>query len=144
MVKIQVLGQGMIPGIGTVAPHKSPFEADYKLITRIMGHGSLKVRIQNPITKAFIPLTASNAKRMYDTWDNYKSAKTTSSTPVLHPSTPQQTTQQVVENKVEENKVEESKVEENNTRKGNNNYNNQKNNKHNNNSFKPVVNPENK
>ena len=143
MVKIQVLGEGMIPGIGTVAPHKSPFEADYKLITRIMGHGSLKVRIQNPITKAFIPLTASNAKRMYETWNDYKAPKTTSA-PILHPTTPQQTTQPVAETKVEENKVEEVKVEEN-TNKGNNNYNNQKNNnKHNNNSFKPVTNPENK
>lgn len=143
MVKIQVLGEGMIPGIGTVAPHKSPFEADYKLITRIMGHGSLKVRIQNPITKAFIPLTASNAKRMYETWNDYKAPKTTSA-PVLHPTTPQQTTQPVIaETKVEENKVEEVKVEEN-TNKGNNNYNNQKNNNKHNNSFKPVTNPENK
>lgn len=143
MVKIQVLGQGMIPGIGTVAPHKSPFEADYKLITRIMRHGSLEVRIQNPITKAFIPLTASNAKRMYETWNDYKAPKTTISAPVLHPSTPRQTTQPVAETKVEENKVEEVKVEEN-TNKGNNVYNNQKNNNKHNNSFKPVTNPENK
>lgn len=139
MVKIQVLGHGMIPGIGTVAPHKSPFEADYKLITRIMNHGSLQVNIQNPITKSFIPLTASNAKRMYETWNNYKAKEAPKvATPVLHPTAPQP----VVEEKVEETKVEE-KAE---TKKEyNNNYNNQKNNKHNNNnSFKPVVNPENK
>jgi hypothetical protein len=136
MVKIQVLGYGMIPGIGTVAPHKSPFDADYKLITRIMGHGSLQVRMQNPITKAFIPITSSNVKRMYKTWNDYKAPKITQSAPVLHPTTPQP----VIETKVEEIK-EDIKTEENS--KGSNNY-NQKNNKHNNNSFKPINDSENK
>lgn len=139
MVKIQVFGHGMIPGIGTVAPHKEPFEADIKLIRRIIGSGNLQVKIQNPVTKAFIPVNVGNVNRLYHTWDNYK-AKEVAKTPVLHPSVPQPVTP-VVEIKVEEPVVEEKKDNNQN----NQNTNQKKNDKnHNNNSYKPIINPENK
>lgn len=142
MVKIQVFGHGMIPGIGTVAPHKEPFEADLKLIKRIIGSGTLQVKIQNPVTKAFIPINIGNVNRLYHTWDNYK-VKEVTKTPVLHPSAPQPVAP-VVETKVE-TKIEEPAVEE--KKDNQNNYNNQKKNDknhNNNNSYKPIVNPENK
>lgn len=72
MLKIQVLGTGMIPrGMG-LAPRKAPFKADYTLIATIMNTPGLKVNFLNPETNKFQSLTPQNIKRMWDKYANWE------------------------------------------------------------------------
>ena len=41
-MKIIVLGAGLVPRVGGIAPIRKPFEADERLVRLILGHGSLK------------------------------------------------------------------------------------------------------
>lgn len=66
MLKIQVLGKGMIPrGLG-LAPRKEPFPADLTLIQTILNtRGDFKINFINPETGKFAPLTKQNCQQMY-------------------------------------------------------------------------------
>lgn len=72
MLKIQVLGRGMIPRGYGLAPRLEPFPADFTLITTIMSTPGLSVNMIHPENDRVIPLTNQNVKRMYETYANYK------------------------------------------------------------------------
>ena len=57
MLKIQVLGQGLIPRGHGIAPKKEPFPADLTLIGLILGTPGLKMNYINPETNQLAPLT---------------------------------------------------------------------------------------
>lgn len=160
MLRIQVLGKGLIPrGLG-LAPRKEPFMADFTLIATILATPGLKVNMLHPEDGHAIELTNNNLKRNWDKYANYQKKANTPAAPqtapvapIQTPAAPQTTEYQNVDEKVPE-KVEE-KVEEksqqdhtnqnqaqkynnNNQYQGNKNQNGQKNG--NNNSFKPVTN----
>lgn len=68
MLKIQVLGQGLIPrGLG-LAPRKEPFYADYRAIADILNASRLTVYYFNPDTGKFTKLTKETLK---SAWDKY-------------------------------------------------------------------------
>lgn len=143
MVKIQVLGSGMIPRLGTIAPKLDPFDADLEFINLILSSGGLRPRLVNPITNAKIDITSENAARLYKIWSDYKIPEKKAE-PVLAPTapvvnqSPVKVEPPVVEDKKEESvKVEEEKKEE--SKQENNNYN--KHDKHNKGGFKPINNP---
>lgn len=115
MLKIQVLGKGMIPRGYGLAPRTEPFSADFTLITTIMRTPGLSVNMIHPETGRVIPLTNQNVKRMYDAHSNYKpksnaapavspavpnNAPVNNTTPVQVPPTPQKPAS-VPENKPE-------------------------------------------
>lgn len=86
MLKIQVLGKGMIPRGYGLAPRLEPFSADFTLITTIMRTPGLSVNMLHPETGRVIPLTNQNVKRMYDTYANYNS--TSNAAPATSPTVP--------------------------------------------------------
>lgn len=161
MLKIQVLGKGLIPrGLG-LAPRKEPFMADFTLIATILSTPGLKVNMLHPEDGHAIELTNSNLKRNWDKYANYQKKsvaptqqQTAPVAPVQTTTAPQITEPQITEPQNAEEKVND-KVEEkvddksqqdhtnqnqqnNNQNQGNKNQNGQKNG--NNNGFKPVTN----
>lgn len=86
MLKIQVLGKGMIPRGYGLAPRLEPFPADFTLITTIMSTPGLNVNMIHPETGRVVPLTNQNVKRMYETYANYKPKQ--NSTPATSPAIP--------------------------------------------------------
>lgn len=99
MLRIQILGKGLIPrGMG-LAPKKTPFPADLNLIRTIISTPGLKVNYINPLTGALSPITRENCQR---TWDLHNSKngkfllapgetpveKQSSGTPVVEPVKP--------------------------------------------------------
>lgn len=74
MLKIQVLGKGMIPRGYGLAPRKEFFKADLNLIQTILMTPGLKVNMLNPEDGKIIAVTNSNVKRLWDKYrsDNYK------------------------------------------------------------------------
>lgn len=72
MLKIQVLGKGMIPrGLG-LAPRKEFFKADLNTIYAILVTPGLKVNMLNPENGSIVPVTTTNLKKL---WDKYRSDK---------------------------------------------------------------------
>ena len=70
MLKIQVLGKGLIPrGLG-LAPRKTPFDADLTLITTILNTHGLSVNYVNPEDGRLLPLNRQNCKRVWDKYNN--------------------------------------------------------------------------
>lgn len=68
MLKIQVLGKGLIPrGLG-LAPRMEPFSADLTLIGTIMATPGLKVNMIRPEDGKAITLNSQNMKRMWETY----------------------------------------------------------------------------
>ena len=57
MLKIRVLGSGLIPRIGTLAPKKEPFLADANLIQIILYTKGLKPQYFDPEKQTFVDLT---------------------------------------------------------------------------------------
>lgn len=122
MLKIQVLGKGLIPRGYGIAPKKNPFPADLILIETILQTPGLKVRMQHPGDGHFIDVTTSNIKKLWNQYsDKYvKDPKAGMSTkvevkkpeskPLAGPTIPSPTLP-TIETPVEEVKVEE-KVEE--------------------------------
>ena len=73
MLRIQVLGTGMIPrGLG-LAPRKEPFYADLTLIGTILSTPGLTVNMIHPGNGRIIEVTSSNCKSMYQKYsdENY-------------------------------------------------------------------------
>ena len=72
MLKIQVLGNGLIPRGYGIAPRKDPFPADLVLIGTILNAPGLKVNMLHPDGR-YIPITKSNLKRMWESYSNVTS-----------------------------------------------------------------------
>lgn len=86
MLKVQVLGKGMIPRGYGLAPRLEPFPADFTLITTIMSTPGLSVNMIHPESGRVVPLTNQNVKRMYETYADYKPKQNT--TPATSPAVP--------------------------------------------------------
>ena len=76
MLRIQVLGHGMIPRGYGLAPHKEFFWAEKILIQTILTDSRLKVNMQHPDGR-IIPLTRVNLDKL---WESYSDKYDTSST----------------------------------------------------------------
>lgn len=74
MLKIQILGSGMIPRGGGIAPKKAPMEADIEYIELILKTPGLKVNMFHPVTGAKIALTLQNLNRMWKAYAYMKPA----------------------------------------------------------------------
>lgn len=70
MLKIQVLGKGLIPRGYGLAPRKEFFNADLNFIGTILMTPGLKVNMLNPEDGKIIQVTNSNIKRL---WNKYRS-----------------------------------------------------------------------
>ena len=68
MLKIQVLGSGLVPRIGRLAPIKDPFPADKTLIGTIFATSKMKINYLHPRTNKLMPLTRNN---FAEVWDEY-------------------------------------------------------------------------
>ena len=79
MLKIQVLGKGMIPRGYGLAPRKEFFKADLTLIHTILQCPNLKVNMLNPETNKIMPVTKSNVKTL---WDKYRSDRVVTTRPI--------------------------------------------------------------
>lgn len=172
MLKIQVLGNGMIPRGYGLAPRLEPFPADLTLIKTIMSTHGLTVNMLNPATGKFVNLTPKNVDKMWKSYKDVRSNVMASAqqdkveTPakVENNEQPAKEESSVNEeaskadnaNSKEEPReekpapVEEKKPQQNNYQNNNNSKNNQGNNHQNNNKqnngggLKPVNAPENK
>lgn len=87
MLKIQVMGKGMIPRDYGLAPRIEPFFADRTLIATILSTPGLKVNMIHPDDNHPIQLTNQNLKRMWDTFSDYTPEKK-STVPMTAPVTP--------------------------------------------------------
>ncbi|MCM1439724.1 MAG: hypothetical protein NC131_11085 [Roseburia sp.] len=91
MIPIQVLGTGLIPRIGVLAPKREPFMADRMLIATIMSTPGLTVNFVNPETGATTQLTRKNMDRIIAKWTGYKKgAKVETKTSTVTPPAPEQ------------------------------------------------------
>lgn len=70
MLKIQVLGKGLIPRGYGLAPKKNPFPADLILIETILKNPGLKVRMMHPDDGHFVDVTTKNVKRLWDAYSD--------------------------------------------------------------------------
>ena len=95
MLNIQVLGSGIIPRKGFLAPHKEPFPAELQEIGMIMRQGNLSINYLNPETNQFVRLTRDN---LMEVWNKYgrkrpmrasKMVPTKQTTPPISPSIPE-------------------------------------------------------
>lgn len=72
MLKINVLGTGMIPrGLG-LAPRIEPFNADRMLIYTILNTKGLSVNYFNPDKKRMEPLTKKNLQKVFDKYGDWQ------------------------------------------------------------------------
>ncbi len=76
MLRIQVLGSGLIPRGHGIAPKKEPFPADLRLIGIILSTGGLKVNFVHPNSGKLVPLTRENYQAMYTKYQNRVYTKT--------------------------------------------------------------------
>lgn len=70
MLKIRVMGSGLIPRIGTLAPKKEPFLADTNLIEIILFTKGLKPQYFDTAKQTFVDLTLANFKKVYAKFGN--------------------------------------------------------------------------
>ena len=70
MLKIQVLGKGLIPRGYGLAPKKNPFPADLILIETILKNPGLKVRMMHPDDGHFVDVTTKNVKRLWEAYSD--------------------------------------------------------------------------
>ena len=70
MLRIQVLGSGLIPRGHGIAPKKEPFPADLRLIGIILSTGGLKVNFVHPDSGKLVTLTRENYQDMYKKYAN--------------------------------------------------------------------------
>ena len=70
MLRIQVLGSGLIPRGHGIAPKKEPFPADLNLIGIILSTGGLKVNFVHPDSGNLTALTRENYQAMYKKYQN--------------------------------------------------------------------------
>lgn len=108
MIKIQVLGTGMIPRDLGIAPRKEPFYADRDIIYTILNTPGLRINYLHPEDGRLLPLTRENMKKVLDKFKNATYDKPTATTPA-RPHVPEAPKKE--EPKPEEKKVEEKKDE---------------------------------
>ena len=72
MLKIQVLGNGLVPRMGRLAPIKDPFPADRTLIGTILSISKMKINYLDPKTNKLHPLTRENFN---DIWNELGDAE---------------------------------------------------------------------
>ena len=75
MLKIQVLGKGLIPRGHGLAPKKDPFAADLMTIGAILSTPGLSATYIHPEKNKALPLTRDNYQKVYKTYDNAHLAK---------------------------------------------------------------------
>ena len=66
MLKVRILGQGLIPRGYGLAPRKDPIEVDWRFLNLLLNHGSFKVQYLDPEKKQFFDVTNANAKKVYE------------------------------------------------------------------------------
>lgn len=114
MIKIQVLGRGMIPRGYGLAPRMTPFNADLQTITTIMNTPGLTVRYINPETGSPCPLDRKNVKKVWDKYRDWVPEQTAAPQTTPHvpekPVVPQRPTEPVVPVKPSNSPVVESPV----------------------------------
>jgi len=76
MLKIRVLGQGLIPRINSVAPRMNPFPADLTLIKTIMNTPGLKVQYIHPETRRPYDMTRENVDKVWTAKGNIPAVPT--------------------------------------------------------------------
>lgn len=86
MLKIQVLGKGLIPrGLG-LAPRTEPFPADMTLIHTILCTNGLTVRYIHPETGQPRDLDNKNLKKVYERWGSTEYKKVPVAQPQQNPA----------------------------------------------------------
>lgn len=94
MLNIQVLGSGIIPRKGFLAPHKEPFPAELQEIGMIMRQKGLKINYLNPETNEFVALTRDNLMEVWNKYGRKRVARPSkmmpakSATPPVSPTIP--------------------------------------------------------
>ena len=68
MLKIQVLGNGMVPRLGRLGPIKDPFPADKTLIATIIATSKMKINYLDPKTNKMKPITRDNLNEIWETY----------------------------------------------------------------------------
>jgi len=112
MLKIQVLGHGLIPRIQSIAPRKEPFMADYNWIALILSTPGLEVNYVDPTDNSIKPLERTKFREIYDRFENveYKDdAVEEAAAPQQAPVAPKPKFEEV--KPVEEKKIEEPNEE---------------------------------
>lgn len=111
MLKIQVLGNGMVPRLGRLGPIKDPFPADKTLIATIIATSKMKINYLDPKTNKLKPITRDNLNEI---WEMYGETEYDAVTPKMEevPSTKEEKKESVPEQKVQSPVKNESKPEE--------------------------------
>lgn len=143
MLKIIVLGEGLIPRGHGIAPRLQPFEADLTIIKKILLTSGLEPFFINPESGQKVRLTMANCDKMYKMFSGYikkeKEAPKPQTAPFVKPETPVQPIKTVVvdtpvtEEKKEEKKEDDMKIAPVSSDSNNNNNGNKNNNNNNNN-----------
>ncbi len=81
MLKIRVLGKGLIPRGYGLAPRKDPFPADLTLISTILHTPGLEVHMLHPGDGHDIKVTTSNVKKLWDQYSDKRFTGTQTATP---------------------------------------------------------------
>ena len=86
MLKIQVLGRGLIPRGYGLAPRKNPFPADFTLIETILHTNGLQVNMVHPDDGHLVAVTTHNLRRLWNSYsDKYNKPVSGTSTPTEKP-----------------------------------------------------------
>lgn len=111
MLKIQVLGNGMVPRLGRLGPIKDPFPADKTLIATIIATSKMKINYLDPKTNKMKPITRDNLNEI---WETYGDAEYDAVTPKMEesPSVKEEKKESVPEQKVQPPVKNETKPEE--------------------------------
>lgn len=70
MLKIQVLGTGMIPRLGVIAPRIEPFMADLTWISLILSTPGLEINYIDPTDYSVHPLDRKKFREIYKKFEN--------------------------------------------------------------------------
>jgi len=65
MIRVRILGSGLIPRGGGLAPRKEPMLVDFNYLSLLMNTRNLKVLYQDPVTNSFHEMTVYNFKKIY-------------------------------------------------------------------------------
>ena len=66
MIRVRILGSGLIPRGGGLAPRKEPMLVDFSYLSILMNTRSLKVLYQDPVSNDFHEMNVYNFKKIYD------------------------------------------------------------------------------
>lgn len=66
MLRVRILGSGLIPRGGGLAPKKEPILVDFNYLTILMYTRNLKIQYLDPDTNKFENMNLFNFKKIYD------------------------------------------------------------------------------